>query len=115
MNIFADADLANAPDHPVLESPCTYDIVGISFLPDPAGALNGTLELTLSRDNATVVLRFSAAHELEIDAGFPHSYMGLEILDVTYLGWKHSRVRVQGFEDAPGVRFWARSVERVGA
>ena len=78
-----------------------------------ASSLNGTLDLTLFRNGESVTLRFFDAHELQIDAGFPHSYMGLEILDVSYLGWDHSTVRVQGFEGPPGIQFWAKSVARI--
>jgi len=113
MNILASADVSKAEDHVVLAEPWTYAITGIAFTADPSGESNGTLELFLSRDGSKTQLRFSHAHELEIDAGFPHSYMGLEVLDVGFLGWEHSQVRVQGFEDAPGIRFWARSVTRV--
>jgi hypothetical protein len=115
MNALTSTDISSAADHGVLDSPCEYDISGIAFTADPAGALNGTLDLFLSKDGVTLTLRFLHAHELEIDAGFPHSYMGLEILDVGFLGWEHSQVRVQGFEDAPGIRFWAQSVSRVDA
>ena len=113
MNVFKEADISRAGDHAVLDEPWTYDIVNICFTPDPAGALNGTLDLALAKNGATINLRFVRAHELEIDAGFPHSYMGLEILDVSFLGWEHSQVRVQGFEPAPGMRFWAHSVARL--
>jgi hypothetical protein len=113
MNALTNANLSNALDHSILDNACTYDIVGIRFVTDLNGALNGTLDLSLAKDGQAVVLRFNKAHELEIYAGFPYSYMGLEILDVTYLGWEHSRVRVQGFENAPGIRFWAQDVERL--
>ena len=91
----------------------TYEITRVCFTAAPNGALNGTLDLTLARDGESVHLRFLDAHEIQIDAGFPHSYRGLEILDVSYLGWEHSTVRVSGFEDAPGIGFWAKSVVRV--
>lgn len=115
MSALTNEDISSAPDHPVLGDPWTYNIVGFSFAAGAAGALDGTLELRLEKEAKTVILRFNGAHELEIDAGFPHSYMGLEILDVAFLGWDHSRVRVQGFEDAPGIRFWAKNVTRVEA
>ena len=113
MSLLKTVDVSGAADHAVLDEPWTYDIVNIGFRPDPAGALNGTLDLALAKGGRTISLRFFRAHELEIDAGFPHSTMGLEILDVSFLGWEHSQVRVQGFEPAPGVRFWAHRVERL--
>jgi len=114
-NILATADLSEASEHPVLGAAHTYRVVGFGYTADPSGALVGSLELRLEKGGELVTLHFSRAHELELDAGFPHSYMGLEILDTTSLGWEHSRVRVQGFEDAPGIRFWAQKVGRVGA
>lgn len=111
MSSLSAANLADATDHPVLAEPYTYDITGLSYT--ARGAPYGSLELTLEKGGAKVALRFDGVHELEIDAGFPHSYMGLEILDVTFLGWEHAKVRVQSFEDAPSIRFWAREVSRI--
>lgn len=105
------ANLADATDHPVLAEPYTYDITGLSYT--VGDAPYGSLELTLEKGGTKVTLRFEGVHELEIDAGFPHSYMGLEVLDVTFLGWEHAKVRVQSFEDAPSIRFWAREVSRI--
>ncbi len=114
MSVLHSANLAGSPDHDVLSAPYKYDIIAFNYV---AGEpCFGTLDLTLQQDGTHIVLRFIGVHELELDAGFPHSYMGLEILDVSHLGWEHARVRVQGFEeDAPGIRFWACSVRRVEA
>lgn len=113
MSVLSSANLSGCPDHPVLSAPDTYDVVSLSY---SAGvAPFGTLELGLEKDGAIVMLRFEGVHELEIDAGFPHSFMGLEILDVTELGWEHARLRVQSYEDAPSIRFWAKEVSRVAA
>jgi hypothetical protein len=112
MNVLANANLADATDHGVLAKPYTYDIVAFTYVASEPPY--GSLELSLKSETETVLLRFDGVHELTIDAGFPHSYIGLEILDVRYLGWEHSRVRVPGFEDAPGIRIWAREVSRVG-
>lgn len=111
MSILHNANLADAPDHAVLPEPYRYSIVAFSY--EASEPPYGTLHLTLEKDDSRVVLRFAGVHELQIDAGFPFTYMGLEILDITYLGWEFARVRVDGYEDAPGIRFWARSVERV--
>jgi hypothetical protein len=112
MNLLANANLADAADHDVLAEPCTYDVVAYSYVAEEPPF--GTLELTLKSEEETVQLRFTGVHELTIDPGFPHSCMGLEILDVRYLGWEYARVRVQGFENSPGIRFWAREVSRIG-
>ena len=111
MNTLSQANLADATDHEVLAAPYNYDVIAMRYVVDEPPY--GTLELTLENKEVTVVLQFYGVHELAIGAGFPHSYMGLEILDVSYLGWEHARVRVQGFEDAPGIQFWARAVTRL--
>jgi hypothetical protein len=111
MSILHNSNLADAPDHPVLSEPYSYSVVAYSY--EVVEPPYGTLHLTLEKDGSKVELCFSGVHELQIDAGFPFTYMGLEILDITYLGWEHARVRVEGYEDAPGIRFWARAVERV--
>lgn len=113
MNLLANANLTDAADHDVRAEPCAYEVVACSYIAGEPPF--GTLELTLKREDETVQLRFTGVHELTIDPGFPHSYMGLEILDVRYLGWEHTRVRVQGFENSPGIGFGAREVSRIGA
>ena len=113
MNTLHEANLAGMPDHGVLDAPWSYDIVELRYT--AAAHPYGTLDLTLEKDGVRLALRFTDAHELEIDPGFPHSYMGLEIVDISGFGWEHARVRVQGFEDAPGIRFWARDVHRLEA
>ena len=112
MGILDRANLADAPHHPILADPFSYDVVEFKYVLDTAPF--GDLELMLQKDGNQVRLIFSGVHELEIDKGYPYSYDGLEILDVTYLGWETTRIRVQGFEDAPGIRFWAKAVARVG-
>jgi hypothetical protein len=112
MSILSNANLADAPDHEILENSSTYDIVGYSYAIEEVPC--GTFDLTLEKNNSRCTLRFSGVCELEIDAGFPHSYMGLEILNVKYLGWENIHVRVEGFEsEAPGIRFWASTVCRL--
>lgn len=106
-------NLADAVDHPVLPEPWTYSVVALSAEFDRNSQTGNALELALARGDALVRLRFRAVQELEIDAGFPYSYMGMEILDISHLQWDNIRVRVAGFEPSPGIRFWARSVERV--
>lgn len=107
----AKSNLANAPDHPVLVEPWTFDVLGLNYLADKDGHEGDVLKLVLEREGTEVALRFTGVHELETGPEFPHSYLGLEILDVSHLGWVHSKVRVQCFE-CSGIRFWARSVER---
>ena len=106
-------DVSTAPDHPVLAQPWTHEVMGIDYRRGewPFGTL--VLELAAPASGERIRLRFEAAHEIEVDAGFPFSCMGLEILDTTFLGRPESAVRVDGFEDAPGLRLWARAVTRL--
>ena len=113
MTTLHEANLSGMPDHGVLDAPWSYDIVEVRYVAEAHPF--GTLDLVLQKDDRRLVLRFTDAHELQIDPGFPYSYMGLEILDVSSIGWDHTRIRVEGFEDAPGIRFWARDVHRLEA
>jgi hypothetical protein len=111
MNRFSTANLKDVPDHPALPDAHTWSIVGLRYQRDPEGRDWGSLELTVRRSNEQKSLHFDRVVELQIDAGFPFSYQGLELLDVRGLGWEDVGVCVTGFEDdAPGIRFWAASV-----
>jgi hypothetical protein len=104
------AELADAPDHAVLAEPWTYAVEGLRVSFGHDDHLHNSLDLLLSRGGSRVCLQFAGVSRLEIDAGFPYSYMGLEIVDVSHLHWERINVRVQGYEPAPGIRFWASSV-----
>lgn len=104
------SELADAPDHAVLAEPWAYTVEGLRVSFGHSDQAHSSLDLFLSRDGAQVCLRFSGVSDLEIDAGFPYSYMGIEILNVSHLQWERINVRVEGFEPAPGIRFWASSV-----
>ena len=109
MSALSNANLADAPDHEILDNPATYDIVGYKYVIGETPY--GTLELNLKKNESQCTLIFIDVCELEIDAGFPHSFIGLEILNVKHLGWERINVRVECYEDqAPGIRFWARGV-----
>ncbi len=58
MNIFANVDLSNATDHGVLAEPWTYEVTRVCFAAARNGALDGTLDLALTRDSESVKLRF---------------------------------------------------------
>jgi hypothetical protein len=103
------AELGDAPDHPILQEPWSYTVTGVSVV-YPGEPREDSLSLSLSRDGVKVELHFTGITGLEIDDGFPYSCMGLEILDISHLHWDGIRVRVEGYEPAPGIRFWARSV-----
>lgn len=113
MGTLQEANLTGAPNHSVLEDPYTYDIVEVRYT--ATAAPYGTLDLSLEKNGVRTVLRFTDVDQLEIDRGFPHDSIGLEILDVSGFGWEHARIRVDNFESAPGIRFWARDVHRIEA
>jgi hypothetical protein len=104
-----------SPYHPVLSKPWTYKIVGLTFQCNPADQSASVLELSLQKEGELVHLRFVGVHELEIEASFPWFTSGLQILDTSARGMEQARVRVSSFEQEAPIRFWARSVERVGA
>lgn len=79
--------LGDSADHPVLAEPWTYRVVGVSAQFHHTSQPESWLELDLARDDGTVLLRFNGIHNLEIDAGFPYFYIGLEILDISHLQW----------------------------
>lgn len=101
--------------HNVLAEPWTYEVVGIAWTRDMENQRGDVLSLTLRKDGTTVCLEFRGVSDLEIDAGFPWHSGGLQILDESTAGMEDARVRVNSFEPSPSIRFWARSVERVGA
>jgi hypothetical protein len=112
MSLLSSANIAGAPAHGVLDGVDAYDIVRFSY--SATSAPYGTLDLVLVGAGTSVTLRFEGVRELEVDSGFPHGSLGIDIRDVTHLGWEDARVRVQGVEDdAPAIRFWAREVNRV--
>lgn len=114
MDNISSLSIAGSPEHDVLADVDSYDIAGFSYV--ATSAPFGMLDLIFKNADSTVVLRFEGVHEFEVDAGFPHGSMGLEIRDVSHLGWENARVRVQETEDgAPAIRLWAREVRRVAA
>jgi len=114
MSRLSKANLADAKDHAVIAEPWTYTVAGIQMEFSQSSQLNSWLELRLARDGTSVRLRFEGVQDLEIDAGFPNFNQRLQILDIGPFGWEGLHVRVQEFEPVPGIRFWARSVERIG-
>jgi hypothetical protein len=109
---FERGELADAIDHKILDQPWTYEVIEVHAVFNPISQLDNTVELKLARKGEVVQLRFEGVEQLEIEAGFPYSQMGLEILDISHLGWDRLRIRVTGFEPAAGIRFWATGVTR---
>ena len=104
--------IENAPVHPIVEKPWTWQIIGISFRCAPESQRDSELELTLWKDGTSVTLRFTTVYELRIDEGFPWHSAGLQILDTSSSQMEDCRVRVTSFEQDGGIHFWAKAVER---
>jgi hypothetical protein len=102
------------PDHPVIDRPWEYQIVGLCYsrsLDCPDGSF---IDLTLQKGAAVRRLRFYGPRHLLIDEGFPSS-SGLQILDVSRRPMEGLKVRVANFEaHGGGPMFWAREVVDLG-
>src|SRR5437764_10027173 len=96
------------PDHPILDQPWTYEIIGLNYQ-RPAGA-EPYLDLTLQRDKAVRRLRFYSPSDIRVTRGFPSS-SGLCILDVSGRQLEGIGVKVANFENSSGCpEFFARDV-----
>ncbi len=102
------------PDHPIIECPWNYEIVGLSYHRDPDSWADSYIDLTLQRGPFRRRLRFLGPENLEITKGFPSS-SGLCILDVSKRQLDGLGVRVANFEGSGGCpTFWARAVVDLG-
>ncbi|MHB1559979.1 MAG: hypothetical protein ACYC61_21215 [Isosphaeraceae bacterium] len=98
------------PDHPIVERPWEYEIVGLCYHRDPDSSADDSIDLTLQKGPRRVCLRFLGPQELQITEGFPNS-SGLCILDVSKRQFDGLRVRVANLEAHGGCpTFWAREV-----
>ena len=98
------------PDHPIVECPWEYQIVGFSYYRDPDSRAESYLDLTLQKGPRRRRLRFSGPQDLEVARGLSSS-AGLCILDVSARQLDGLRVRVADFEASGGrPTFWAREV-----
>ena len=105
-----EVDLSNAPDHPIIDEPWTYEVVALLFQRRVDDLIEPYIDLTLQFGDKIRRLRFLGALNLEVQSSFPYSYSGLEILDVSYLKLDYAKVRVDGYEGYGTIRFWAREV-----
>jgi hypothetical protein len=98
------------PDHPIVERPWEYEIVGLCYHRAPNSWADSYIDLTLQLGSRRRCLRFLGPQDLEITGGFPSS-SGLCILDVSKRQLDGLRVRVANFEAHGGCpTFWAREV-----
>jgi hypothetical protein len=101
------------PDHPIVERPWEYEIVGLYYHRDLDSWADSYIDLTLQKGPRRRCLRFLGPQDLEITAGFPNS-SGLCILDVSRRQLDGLRVRVVNLEAHGGCpTFWAREVEEL--
>jgi hypothetical protein len=102
------------PDHPIVERPWEYEMVGLCYHRDLNSAADSYIDLTLQKGGHRRCLRFFGPEGLEITAGFPSS-SGLCILDVSRRRLEGLRVRVANYEAGSGPpTFWAREVVDLG-
>jgi hypothetical protein len=106
-----DAD----PDHPIIERPWEYEIVGLCYHNERDSAPEPYIDLVLQNGRDRRCLRFLGPRDLEITGGFPSS-SGLCILDVSRRQLEGLRVWVANFENGGGCpTFWAREVVELDA
>ncbi len=98
------------PDHPIIERPWEYEIVGLCYRRDLESWADSFIDLTLQKGPLRRCLRFLGPRYIEITEIFPNS-SGLCILDVSKRQLDGLRVRVANFEAHGGCpTFWAREV-----
>ena len=98
------------PDHPIVERPWEYEIVGLSYHRDRDSWADSFIDLTLQKSGESRRLRFFGPQDLQITEGFPGS-SGLCILDVSQRQLDGIGIRVANFEASGGCpTFWARLV-----
>ena len=98
------------PDHPIIERPWEYEIVGLCYHRDPESQDDSYIDLTLRRGDDLRRLHFFGPQDLQITPGFPSS-SGLCILDVSRRQLEGIGARVANFEASDGCpTFWAHRV-----
>jgi len=97
------------PQHPVLDRPWEYTIVGFNYQGDEGEPF---LELSLRRGDDFRRLRFLSPRDIKLDAFFAAGPSGIAILDVS--ARQMEGVRVWVCDDVTGhdclLTFWAREV-----
>jgi hypothetical protein len=98
------------PDHPIIEHPWKYSIVGLAFFRTLDNTEEAYIDLTLQSGSIIRRLRFFSPQDIYFENGFPES-PGLCIRDVSKRGMENLRIQVDDFEAGPGgIHFWARDV-----
>ena len=98
------------PDHPIIERPFEYRVVGFFFHRTLDDSEEAYLDLSLQREQVVRRLRFFSPRDISIEEGFPHG-AGMYIADVRQRGLDGLGVQVGDFEaSGDAIRFWARTV-----
>lgn len=98
------------PDHPIIDAPWEYEIVGFIFERSLFDEFESYIDLKIQREGVVRNLRFLSPQNLTIDSGFPSSE-GLSILDVSSRQMQGINIWVYNYENSGGCpQFWARDV-----
>jgi hypothetical protein len=98
-------------DHPIIAQPWDYRISELRYACDISDG-EPFIDLVLKRDSEIRRLRFFSPRGFSVDEGFePDDYIGLQILDISGRQLEGISVEVSCFENTPGLRFFARTVE----
>ena len=103
----------DAPLHPVLENPHEFDLEALKYQVVP-GSGEPYIDLTLTKSDVSVTLRFLSPRDLQIEPGFPTPTRGMAFYDLRGYQLGDIGVAVKDTEASWGaITFWARSVEVV--
>ncbi len=98
------------PDHPIIERPNAYAVVGLYYHRTLDDSEEAYIDLTLQKGDVVRRLRFLSPQQISVGEGFPHG-IGLYIADVRARGLEGLNVHVDDYECSGGeIRFWAREV-----
>ena len=98
------------PDHPIIEHPFRYRVVGFCFHRTLDDSEESYIDLSLQHGQVVRRLRFFSPQDVSIEEGFPNG-AGMYIADVRQRGLAQLGVRVGYFAASPGaIQFWARTV-----
>lgn len=100
------------PDHPIIDKPWEYDIVGFNYQVDPDNWRNSYIDVTLKKNDSIRQFCFISPQNVKIEVGFLLTRTGgMEILDVSDRQLDGIKVWVNDFEASPGaITFWAYQV-----
>lgn len=101
------------PEHPILDSPWTWELLEFVYHRDLADWCESYIDLVFERKGVTRQLRFFAPQDVELSRGLLNS-SGLCILDISGRQLEGLGVRVASFEQSWGTpTFWAARVVEV--